>query len=165
MDLIFDIIQRERDPHRVRAAVRDSIDAWLVRLPEAHRRVATADSSLATGAQVAERLHVTLTPWFRSFLGFDPAPRFAKLRAPILAFLGERDLQVPASPHRAGFEAAKRARADITIVEWPGLNHLFQHAERGTIDEYERIEETISEDVLRAIGDWVVARATAKEGR
>ena len=37
------------------------------------------------------------------------------------------------------------------------LNHLFQTAEKGTVEEYAVIEETISPAVLQKISDWLSA--------
>jgi hypothetical protein len=46
----------------------------------------------------------------------------------------------------------------VTIVELPGLNHLFQHATTGAIGEYRDIEETFSPEALALIGDWISQR-------
>jgi hypothetical protein len=48
--------------------------------------------------------------------------------------------------------------SDYTIVELPGLNHLFQTAETGAESEYSRIEETIAPKVLKIISDWISER-------
>jgi hypothetical protein len=50
-------------------------------------------------------------------------------------------------------------RADVTIVQFPNLNHLFQTAETGSISEYGRIEETVAPVALQTIGDWVRKRS------
>jgi len=44
---------------------------------------------------------------------------------------------------------------DISVKEFPGLNHLFQTAGTGSEYEYIRIEETISPVALQAITDWI----------
>ena len=41
------------------------------------------------------------------------------------------------------------------VREYPGLNHLFQHCTTGLPDEYGRIEETISPEVLQDIAQWI----------
>ena len=41
------------------------------------------------------------------------------------------------------------------LKEYAGLNHLFQHCETGRPDEYYKIEETISEEVLSDIVGWI----------
>ena len=38
---------------------------------------------------------------------------------------------------------------------YPGLNHLFQHAQTGAATEYGTIEETISPEVLSDIVAWL----------
>lgn len=43
----------------------------------------------------------------------------------------------------------------MQIVELEGLNHLFQHAETGLPTEYTTIEETISEEVLALMLEFV----------
>ena len=46
----------------------------------------------------------------------------------------------------------------MTTVPLEGLNHLFQHAGTGAVDEYARIDETLAPEVLELIGDWIEAR-------
>ena len=41
------------------------------------------------------------------------------------------------------------------IKTYPGLNHLFQHCTTGMPDEYGKIEETISVEVLTDITEWI----------
>ena len=45
----------------------------------------------------------------------------------------------------------KTLRPDAEIKSYPGLNHMFQHAATGAIQEYGTIEETISPEVLADI--------------
>ena len=40
----------------------------------------------------------------------------------------------------------------------PGLNHLFQTANTGSVTEYAQIEETFSPAALTVIGDWIAER-------
>jgi hypothetical protein len=54
----------------------------------------------------------------------------------------------------------------VTIRVFPNLNHLFQHATTGLVNEYGRIEETIAPEVLEAIGEWIGQRFAARpDGR
>lgn len=41
------------------------------------------------------------------------------------------------------------------VKEYHGLNHIFQHATTGAVSEYGKIEETISEEVLNDIANWI----------
>ncbi|MBV9550350.1 MAG: alpha/beta hydrolase [Alphaproteobacteria bacterium] len=93
--------------------------------------------------------------WERYFASYDPAPALGKLTVPVLALNGTKDLQVPSKENLAAIRAALKPDADAAIVEMPGLNHLLQHAGAGTPDEYYAIPETISDEALKAIGDWL----------
>ena len=47
---------------------------------------------------------------------------------------------------------------DVTIKEFPGLNHLFQTCKTGAVSEYGAIEETLAPAVLETIGNWILKR-------
>jgi len=47
---------------------------------------------------------------------------------------------------------------DFEVRVLTGLNHLFQHAESGAVDEYGAIEETFSPQALNLVTDWIGAR-------
>ena len=49
----------------------------------------------------------------------------------------------------------KKAMRDITIIDFEGLNHLFQPAVTGAPDEYYSIETTFDESALVAMTDWI----------
>jgi fermentation-respiration switch protein FrsA (DUF1100 family) len=110
------------------------------------------------------QLKMLFTPWFRHFLAYDPAPVLQKVKCPVLAINGEKDLQVDPKQNLPPIEAALKAggNADFTLKELPGLNHLFQTCKTGAPGEYGQIEETFNEAALAAVGDWIVKRTGAK---
>jgi pimeloyl-ACP methyl ester carboxylesterase len=79
------------------------------------------------------------TPWFYSFLTFDPEEAMNDTRQPVLIVQGELDGQV--LPHHAD-KLAKMARARkgskvaIEVVKVPGVNHLLVPAKTGDVTEY-----------------------------
>jgi len=97
------------------------------------------------------------SPWFKLFLRYDPAGALEKVKCPALALNGGNDLQVSAKQNLPPIKEAltKGGNAKFEIKELPGLNHLFQRAATGSLDEYPKIEETISPEVLKIIGDWI----------
>jgi fermentation-respiration switch protein FrsA (DUF1100 family) len=98
-------------------------------------------------------------PWMVRFMRLDPAPALRALRCPVLALFGERDLQVLPSQNEAPVAAAlKEAGVPATVKSFPGLNHLFQPARRGTLDEYATIDVTCDPAVLALVGDWILAQ-------
>ena len=109
-----------------------------------------------------ERIRVAvesaLLPWMRHFLRLDPGPALAATTVPVLALNGELDVQVDAQQNLSAIASAlgKGGNADVDIHRLPGLNHLFQHAETGLVDEYMAIEETISPEVLDLVRDWIL---------
>jgi fermentation-respiration switch protein FrsA (DUF1100 family) len=87
-----------------------------------------------------------------------------KVRVPVLAINGDKDLQVPAKEDLEGIEKALKdaGNKDYKIVLLPNLNHLFQTTKTGAPSEYAELEETFAPAALQTIGDWVVAHTTAK---
>jgi pimeloyl-ACP methyl ester carboxylesterase len=98
-----------------------------------------------------------LTPWFRYFVNYDPRPVLEKVKVPVLAMIGEKDLQVPPKENLAEIEKAlkKSGNKNYKLVELKKLNHLFQTAETGSPNEYAKIEETMASEALELISDWI----------
>ena len=96
-------------------------------------------------------------PWMYYFMKYDPAEAIVKTTCPALLLNGSKDLQVIASQNLPGYERiiAEHGKTNITLRELPDLNHLFQHCETGSPNEYFEIEETISPEVLEMIVEFV----------
>lgn len=95
--------------------------------------------------------------WMRYFMITDPADFWKKVKCPVLALNGEKDLQVSAKVNLPAIEKAlaKGGNRNVKTVSLPGLNHLFQKTATGLPSEYGEIEETISPEVLDIITDWI----------
>ncbi len=96
--------------------------------------------------------------WFRFFITYDPYPALTKLKCPVLALIGSKDLQVPPKENLAAIEKALKegGNNNFKTMELENLNHLFQSCETGAVAEYAQIEETISPKVLKILSDWIV---------
>lgn len=105
------------------------------------------------------QIQALASPVWRGMLAADPALALAKIKVPVLAIGGTKDLQVDAKANLAAIKAALPAGGDVTIKEMPGLNHLLQTANTGLMTEYVQIEETIALAALSAIVDWTVSHA------
>ncbi|MEW5982611.1 MAG: alpha/beta fold hydrolase [Acidobacteriota bacterium] len=96
------------------------------------------------------------TPWYRSFLTFDPDKVLSKVEQPVGIFQGERDREVPARHARRLLELAqarKRNRgAELGVID--GLNHLLVPAATGEVGEYASLED---KDVSRSLIDTLVS--------
>jgi len=136
---------------------------------EAKTKVAMADleKGLSDAEKAGVRAQVSLvaSPWYKYFLSYDPRPMLGKVRCPVLALNGEKDLQVPATENLAEIEKAVRAggNADVTVRELPGLNHLFQPTKTGLPTEYGNIKTTFAPAVLEMIADWIAKRTGSGE--
>ena len=78
----------------------------------------------------------------------------------MLSLNGSKDVQVPADINQSGIRKALQASGhdDFEIIELPGLNHMFQHSETGSMSEYDGIEETFAPVALEAISAWIKGR-------
>ena len=97
------------------------------------------------------------SPWMYYFLRYDPTEAIVKTNCPALLLNGSKDLQVIASQNLPAYEKiiAEHCKTNLTLRELPNLNHLFQHCETGSPNEYFEIEETISPEVLEMIVGFV----------
>jgi pimeloyl-ACP methyl ester carboxylesterase len=114
----------------------------------------------AIEAATTQAVAQLMLPWFRFFLGYDPREALREVHVPVLALIGERDLQVDPKQNLPEIRKALEAAGDpdVTVRELAGLNHLFQKAESGSPSEYAAIQETIDPAALEAIRDWILAR-------
>ena len=146
---LFAVIKAEDDPVVLRTRLRETLEEAMAAVPPDAREV-----------QIQAQLTQLTSPWFRYFLTYDPAPALRELDCPVLAIIGEKDLQVPP---RANLEAIRHAftvsgNEDVEVVELAGLNHLFQTAETGAPTEYSQIEETMSPRALDTMTGWILDR-------
>ncbi len=98
-----------------------------------------------------------LRPWWRYAMQYDPRATLMRVKCPVLALNGEKDMQVTAKENLPAVEAALRdgGNTRVTARVLPGLNHLFQTCETGSEAEYIKIEETMSPIALEAVSGWI----------
>ena len=98
--------------------------------------------------------------WMRFFILYDPGPTLEQVTCPVLALFCELDIQVDPKQNLPVMESilAEAGHTDYLVHELPGLNHLFQTAQTGVIEEYAQIEETFSPAALDLIGPWISER-------
>lgn len=96
-------------------------------------------------------------PWMQYFIKYNPATTLEKVKCPVLAINGSKDLQVPPKENLEAIKSAlaKGGNKKVTIKELPNLNHLFQECETGSPAEYSSIEQTFSPIALTEILKWI----------
>ncbi len=128
-------------------------DALVAALPEKDRKEFREGGGKA-------RIGILTSPWYRAFIKYDPRPTLRQVKCPVLAVNGELDIQVLPKENLAEIEKALKEgkNPDVTIKEFPKLNHLFQTAKTGMVAEYGHIEETFAPEALEAVTAWVLKR-------
>ncbi|MFD1769393.1 alpha/beta hydrolase family protein [Sphingobacterium suaedae] len=94
-------------------------------------------------------------PSYRYFMRIDPVPFIQKIRIPVFAAFGTRDVQVPFAPNSESLTDNLPEGTAKELKVYTGLNHLFQHAQSGSVNEYAELEETFDTDVLEDLGRWI----------
>ncbi len=112
-------------------------------------------SATMTAEQYRQLKEVRETPWLQWFINYDPSDNILNSRCPVFALNGDRDCQVLSSQNLPPIQRLLPKSKKNLIKEYPGLNHLFQHCTTGLPTEYGQIEETISQEVLQDIVQWI----------
>ena len=153
-----DLITAAKDPTDSTAFVaklKTVIQAQIDQLPYEQKKDVGDVNEIAVG-----QAKILRAPWMKFFLNYDPRHTLAQVTCPVLALNGEKDIQVDADQNLPEIRAAltKGGNKDATVEKLPGLNHLFQTVEMGSIDEYARTPETFAPTAMQKISDWIGAR-------
>jgi uncharacterized protein len=154
--MMFRLSEEHKEMDILQPAFKKEMKAWLARQPEAF--LLKAGFKGPDADKINEiRASTIFNPWMRYFIVYDPADFLPKIKIPVLALNGEKDVQVYAKENLAGFNKylTQAGNQNFKTVSFPGLNHLFQHAGTGEINEYYEIEETISPEVLAVMANWI----------
>ncbi len=156
---IFAVMKAEPDNKRAEQQIRERLEKQMSELNEEQRKIFASIKATAES-----QIQMSLSPWFRYFITYNPRLTLEKVKIPVLAINGENDLQVSSKENLKIIAAAlkKSGNKDYTIKSFPKLNHLFQTSETGSPGEYGTIEETIAPQVLETIADWIVKRTIVK---
>ncbi len=163
---VFEVIRSDTGWENVvvelRKAIRADIGREVGNLPEDQKKSLPDIDSMAE-ARAGQQIAGAKSRWFRHFIDFDPATVLSRVRCPVLALFGEKDMQVLPSLNKEPMEAALRraGNGDYTIKIVAGANHLFQAAETGTPAEYATLKKEFIPGFLEIISDWVRRRVAS----
>jgi alpha-beta hydrolase superfamily lysophospholipase len=150
---LYAVLRKEKDNNKAETKILAIYKEILLKkkTPEGDAEKAVSQLKISFGAS-------TYT-WWRYFIMTDPAIYWKKVRCPVLALDGEKDLQVAANENLPAIEKAVRSSGNKSVktIKLPELNHLFQHCKTGLPSEYASIEETFSPETLKIITDWILA--------
>lgn len=156
------IVRTEPDLKQRREKLRSALSK-IVESQDSRQELAKANGGKPMTPQelsdfVARQVAMLETPWMRTFVLYDPRPTLKKVKCPVLAIDGSKDLQVPPKDDLDAIQGALKAggNRDVTVYELPGLNHLFQPSKTGSPSEYAAIETTVDPSALQVMGDWIL---------
>jgi pimeloyl-ACP methyl ester carboxylesterase len=149
---VFDIVNQSNSLEQLKTDLTNYLKQTLKDNPNAEKPEGMSEDDF-----IKLQVNQIANHWMQYFIKYDPAPTLEKVKCPVLALNGEKDLQVPP---KENLEAIKKALAKggnkkVTAKELPNLNHLFQECKTGSPAEYASIEQTLSPTVLTAILQWI----------
>jgi uncharacterized protein len=107
---------------------------------------------------INQRVSAFISPEMLYLIRFDPSKYLSRVKCPVLALNGEKDIQVTPDENLPAIEKALKeaGNANYTVKKLWYLNHMFQTCDKCTINEYATLEETISPIAMEIIGDWIL---------
>lgn len=108
--------------------------------------------------QITAQINSITTPWFLHLMRYDPTEDLKKIKCPVLALNGDKDIQVDAAMNLNAIQQkiSGNGNKNVTIKTYPQLNHLFQTCQLGTLEEYRQLEETMNPEVLKDMTEWIL---------
>lgn len=150
---VFDLIKQE-----------NNTDKLVTKLSGLFKQTVDNSPKEMTENLTQEVIHAQINTlssnWFQYFIRTDPKQFLSKVTCPVLAINGEKDFQVIAKLNLSAIDNSLKiaGNKDFTIQELADMNHLFQIAETGALNEYGAIEETFSPIALNIISEWINKR-------
>jgi fermentation-respiration switch protein FrsA (DUF1100 family) len=97
--------------------------------------------------------------WIREFLDYDPAPVFERVSVPVLAVVGEQDLQVPPEDTKRIAQLVK-GPCEVHVID--DLSHILRPDPdaKGPRGYRRAVREPVSSVLLDLVTDWVADRST-----
>lgn len=151
---VFEAIRSEKDDAKAMAKIAakfKKLDAEVARLTPEERKLLELSTPL-NPRQFAD----FLSPAYRIDLFYNTAQELQKLKCPVLAINGSKDLQIlPVNLQRIEKALQKGRNPNYRIKEFENKNHLFQTTSTGLVSEYNKLEETFAPDVVAYMVEWM----------
>jgi alpha-beta hydrolase superfamily lysophospholipase len=150
---LYSVLRKEKDNKKAEVKILALYKEILEK-----KKTSKEDTDKAVN-QLKATFGASIYTWFRYFITTDPSTFWKKVKCPVLALNGEKDLQVAADENLPAIEKALKSAGNKSVktIKLPGLNHLFQECKTGLPAEYGNIEETFSPVALKIITNWISA--------
>lgn len=155
--ILFRVIHDHANDKGIDSLLMRSFNQWKQLQPDSLIKKIRFDSYI--GDRYIQRfIALPQSPWYRFMITYDPAEAITRIKPPVLALNGERDIMVEPEKNLNAYREYLVKNRDHTIRKMPGLNHMFQHCQTCTTQEYTTLTETISPEVLTLISEWILER-------
>jgi hypothetical protein len=156
---LLDGVRRGAEPAELERLVGVLANAQIDALPEGQRKQIPDRSAYVANASKAQAAGIR-SGWMKFFIDFDPASVLVKVRCPVLALFGGKDMQVPEPVNRPPLESAlaKGGNTLVTVKTYPAANHLFITAVTGSPAEYPTLEKTFVPGFLADVTSWILEK-------
>ena len=149
---LFEMVVQSHDNQKLKADLTYQINEIIK-----NDNSAEIPNGVTKDQYIALQVDQISSPWMEYFMKYNPVPALEKVKCPVLAVNGEKDLQVPPKENLIAIKNAleKGGNKNVTTIEFPNLNHLFQECQTGSPNEYASIEQTFSPTALKEITNWI----------
>ena len=133
------------------------IDEQKTKVAETIKKMNSLVSEDSDDNAIQESVDVLFSPWMYYSLNSNPQDDLCKVKVPLLALNGDKDVQVYSKDNLASVEKAmkKAKNHNYKIIELKGLNHLFQKCIFGSPNFYGKNEETFNENAMKIVAEWI----------
>ena len=155
----FDLILKSENDEKLK----ENLTNLLLKAVKEHPDV-TKPKEMKDEDFVAMQVKQITSPWMYYFMKYNPKNALERVKCPVLAINGAKDLQVPPKENLEAIEKFVKngGNNDVTIKMYEGLNHLFQEAKTGSPTEYGTIEQTFSPVVMEDVAKWIQSKEKRK---
>ena len=153
---LFDKVHATPLDQPLEQPLREAFDQWVARQDETTLKAVNFDNG--RGDMFFSRyLYQAQGRWYREMINYDPERYIPRIRKPVLALNGDKDIMVPSRENLASIKQLldKGGNKHYRIVELPGLNHMFQRCVTCTREEIPELEDVFSEEALQIMGSWL----------
>ena len=149
---LFEMVVQSNDNQKLKADLTNKINEILK-----NDNSSEIPKGMTKDQYIALQVDQITSPWMEYFMKYNPVPALEKVKCAVLAVNGEKDLQVPPKENLSAIKnaLAKGGNKNVTTIEFPNLNHLFQECKTGSPNEYASIEQTFSPKALAEITKWI----------
>jgi hypothetical protein len=117
------------------------------------------DLSTLLASQIGEAYQ---NPWIQYYLHYDPKPEFMACSPALLMVQGGKDIQINPKATKALVNEMTKQGKYVSLLEFGGLNHLFQHTQTGEVSEYFTLEETLALEVQAGVLRWLTVQLSGR---